>query len=153
MELILWRHADAENPGPKGDAARELTKRGRKQAERMAAWLRPRLEGEWTVLCSPAARAVQTATPLGRDYELREGLDTAHGATDMLRECAWPDGGRVIVVGHQPTLGEVAAFLMSGVEGDIGIRKGAVWWFATRERGGAAGTVLKAVLNPELLEA
>ena len=48
MELILWRHADAEDPGPKGDFARELTKKGRKQAERMAAWLRPRLEGEWT---------------------------------------------------------------------------------------------------------
>ena len=36
MELILWRHAEAEGPGPKGDLARSLTKKGRRQAERMA---------------------------------------------------------------------------------------------------------------------
>src|SRR5690349_25165193 len=100
MELILWRHAEAEDPGPKGDFARELTKKGRKQAERMAEWLRPRLEGEWLVLSSPAVRAVQTVTPLGLEYEVRDGLDTSHGARDMLEACGWPDGDRVIVVGH-----------------------------------------------------
>ena len=152
MELILWRHADAEDPGPKGDAARELTKKGRKQAERMAAWLRPRLEGEWLVLSSPAARAVQTVTPLGLDYEIRAGLDTSSSAADMLREAGWPDGERVIVVGHQPTLGEVAAHLMGGGEGDIAVRKGAIYWFATRERDGRTETVLKAMMSPEMLE-
>jgi phosphohistidine phosphatase len=153
MELILWRHAEAEDAGPQGDASRELTRRGRKQAERMAAWLRPRLEGDWKILSSPALRAVQTVTPLDLAFDLRSSLDTSADARDVLREVQWPHGGRVVVVGHQPTLGEVAAMLMSGVEGDIGIRKGAVWWFATRERGGAIETVVKAVLNPELLEA
>ena len=153
MELILWRHADAEDPGPKGDFARELTKKGRKQAERMAAWLRPRLEGEWTVLSSPAARAVQTVTPLGLDYEIRTGLDTSSSAADMLREAGWPDGERVIVVGHQPTLGEVAAYLMGGGAGDIAVRKGAVYWFATRDRDGRTETVLKAMMSPEMLDA
>ena len=57
MDLILWRHADAEDVGSQGDAARNLTKKGRKQAERIAEWLRPRLEGDWRILCSPAARA------------------------------------------------------------------------------------------------
>jgi phosphohistidine phosphatase len=151
MELILWRHADAEDPGPQGDFARSLTKKGRKQAERMADWLRPRLEGKWTVLCSPAARAVQTVTPLGLDYELRPGLDPSHGATEMLRECGWPDGDRVIVVGHQPTLGEVAARLIGGGAGDVAVRKGSIHWFATRSRGGRIETVLKAVLDPEML--
>jgi phosphohistidine phosphatase len=153
MELILWRHADAEDPGPKGDFARELTKKGRKQAERMAAWLKPRLEGEWTVLCSPAARAVQTVTPLELDYELRPGLDPAHGAADMLHEAGWPAGERVIVVGHQPTLGEVAARLMGGSRGDIAVRKGAIYWFATREREGRTETVLKAMMTPDMLDA
>jgi phosphohistidine phosphatase len=152
MELILWRHADAEDPGPKGDFARALTSKGRKQAERMAAWLRPRLEGDWTVLCSPAARAVQTVIPLGLDYELRPGLDPMHGAGDLLRECGWPDAERVIVVGHQPTLGEVAAHLIGGGAGDVAVRKGAIHWFATRERGGRIETVLKVVLDPEMLE-
>ena len=152
MELILWRHADAEDPGPRGDFARELTKRGRRQAERMAGWLRPRLEGEWTVLSSPAARAVQTVTPLGLDYEIRTGLDTSSGAADMLREAGWPDAERVIVVGHQPTLGEVAAYLMGGGEGAIAVRKGAIFWFATRDRDGATETVLKAMMTPEMLD-
>ena len=150
MELILWRHADAEDPGPKGDFARELTRKGRKQAQRMADWLRPRLEGDWKVICSPAARAVQTVTPLGLDYELRPGLDPVHGARDMLRECDWPNGDRVIVVGHQPTIGEVAAHLIGG-SGDIAVRKGSIHWFATRERGGRTETVLKVVLDPEML--
>lgn len=153
MELILWRHADAEDPGPKGDFARELTRKGRKQAERMAAWLRPRLEGKWLVLSSPAARAVQTVTPLGMDYEIRTGLDTSSSAADMLREAGWPKGDRVIVVGHQPTLGEVAAYLLGGGAGDVAVRKGSIHWFATRERAGRTETVLKAVLDPDMLDA
>lgn len=152
MELILWRHADAEDPGPKGDLARELTKKGRKQAERMAEWLRPRLEGRWKVLSSPAARAVQTVTPLDLDYEVRSGLDPSSSAGDVLREAGWPDADRVIVVGHQPTLGEVAARLLGGSKGEVAVRKGAILWFATRAREGKTETVLKVVLDPETLD-
>jgi phosphohistidine phosphatase len=152
MELILWRHAEAEDPGPKGDFARELTKKGRKQAERMAGWLKPRLEGEWRVLSSPAARAVQTVTPLARDYEVRPRLDPSHRAEDVLREVEWPDGGNVIVVGHQPTLGEVAAHLLGGAEGDVAVRKGAILWFSTRERDGRVETRLRVVLDPDMVD-
>jgi phosphohistidine phosphatase len=152
MELILWRHADAEDPGPKGDAARELTRKGRKQAERMAEWLRPRLEGRWLVLSSPAMRAVQTVEPLDMDYEIRAGLDTSAGMHDVLREAGWPEGERVIVIGHQPTLGEVAAHLLGGTHGDIAVKKGAIWWFATRGRPGRDETVLKLVMNPDMLD-
>jgi phosphohistidine phosphatase len=152
MELILWRHADAEDAGPKGDAARELTRKGHKQAERMAGWLRPRLEGRWLVLSSPAMRAVQTVEPLGLDYEIRPGLDTSSGARDVLREAGWPDGGRVIVVGHQPTLGEVAATLLGGARGEVAVRKGAIWWFATRGRAGQQEAVLRLVMNPDMLD-
>ena len=154
MEMILWRHAEAEDSNPKGDAARVLTKKGQRQAERMAEWLRPRLQGTWRVLSSPAARAVQTVTPLDCDYEVRPGLDTSSGPGDVLREANWPDGDNVVVVGHQPTLGEVVARLMGGgVEGDVAVKKGAVWWFATRERDGSKETVLKAVMSPDMLEA
>ena len=153
MQLILWRHADAEDPGPAGDAARDLTKKGRKQAERMAAWLRPRLEGEWTVLSSPANRAVQTVEALGMPFEERVGLDTAHGPHDYLREARWPKGSNTIRVGHQPTRGEVAAILLGGSAGETGFRKGAVWWFEAREREGRTEAILKAVMEPGLLEA
>src|SRR5688572_23585640 len=152
MELILWRHAEAEDPGPKGDLARELTKKGRRQAERMAEWLRPRLEGEWRVIASPAARAVQTVTALGLDYEVLPAIDPVRPAADLLRAVAWPGGANTIAVGHNPTFGEVAAQLMGGAESEVAFRKGAIWWFITRERGGHAQTVLKAMMTPEMIE-
>jgi len=148
MELILWRHADAEDPGPRGDLARALTKKGRRQAEAMAEWLRPRLEGEWRVISSPAARAIQTVTPLGRDYEVIPALDPSARVEDYLCESGWPEAGNVILVGHQPTLGEVCARLLGPV-GDIAVKKGAIWWFASRH----GETVLKVVIDPGMLSA
>jgi len=152
MELILWRHAEAEDPGPKGDFARELTKKGRKQAERMAEWLRPRLEGDWRVIASPAARAIQTVSPLGRDYEAVPGIDPTRSAEDLLRAVEWPKGGNIIAVGHNPTFGEVAARLIGRSEGEVALNKGAVWWFATRDRGEGIETVLKAVMTPDMID-
>ena len=151
MELILWRHAEAEHGG--NDAARALTKRGHKQAKLMAAWLDKRLGKEWTILASPAVRGQQTAAALGRKIDTRERLDTSSGAKDVLREAGWTQGGggKVVVVGHQPTLGLVAGMLLGSHE-DVAFRKGAVWWFVERERDGRSETVLKAVLNPDLLE-
>jgi phosphohistidine phosphatase len=152
MQLILWRHAEAEDSNPQGDLARNLTKKGRKQAERMAAWLAPRLDADWRILSSPAARAVQTVAPLDRACEVRDGLAPERGPRELLREAGWPAGGRVVVVGHQPTLGEVAAQLLGGDEGEVSIKKGAIWWFTTRERDANTETVLKVVIDPEMLE-
>ena len=155
MELILWRHADAEDQArhSASDAARELTKRGRKQAERMAKWLDGRLEGHWCILVSPAIRTLQTVEPLGRDFDPSEEVGLAATASSMLRAAGWPDGDEnVLVVGHQPTLGQAAARVLEGRDGDISIKKGAIWWFTIRSRDGSRGTALKAVLDPDTLE-
>jgi phosphohistidine phosphatase len=147
MELILWRHAQAED-GTGDDQARALTKRGRKQAARMAEWLGPRLTGDWTVLASPAKRALETAEALGRPLDVRPAIGTSASARDILGEAGWPDAaGNVVVVGHQPTLGEVAGRLL-GAHGGIAVRKGAIWWFEARE----GEAVLKATLDPDLLD-
>lgn len=151
MELILWRHAEAEDNNAQGDLARQLTRKGQKQAERMARWLAPRLDGEWRVICSPAQRALETVAPLGREFEVCESVSTSASAPSVLREAGWPAGGRVMVVGHQPTLGEVAALLLRGEAGEVSVRKGAILWFGTRERDGATETLLKAVLDPDSL--
>ena len=151
MDLILWRHADAEDAGPAGDLARRLTKKGRKQADAMAKWLAPRLEGAWRIVVSPAQRALETVEPLGQEFEVRESVSTSASAASVLREVNWPHGERVLVVGHQPTLGEVAARLLGGEAGEVSVRKGAILWFTTRSRGAQEETVLKAVLDPETL--
>lgn len=149
MELILWRHADAQDG--LDDRKRELTEKGRRQAARVARWLQARLEGRWVVLASPAERAKQTADALGLDYEVRAALGTSATPEAILREAGWPAGeANVIVVGHQPTLGRAAARLL-GREGDLTVRKGAVWWFSGREGGeeGPEGILLRAVIAPD----
>ena len=153
MELILWRHADAEDAGGKEDAARELTKKGRKQAERVAKWLRPRLgEGDWRILVSPAKRALQTVKPLDLPFGVSEAIGTGTSPARLLEEAGWPDGeANVLAVGHQPTLGEVAARIL-GAESDLAIRKGAIWWFASRGSADNRDVVLRAVLAPDLLD-
>lgn len=152
MELILWRHADAEDAGPAGDLSRRLTKKGRKQAERMARWLNARLEGEWRVVCSPAERALGTVEPLGREFEVSEQVSTSATARSVIEEAGWPSGERVIVVGHQPTLGEVASRLLGAGGGEFSVRKGAILWFVGRERDGLVETTLRAALDPETVE-
>ena len=72
MELILWRHAEAEDGAE--DLKRELTKRGKRQSEIMAQWLRPLIVGDWHILVSPAKRTLQTVKPLDLAFDVREAL-------------------------------------------------------------------------------
>ncbi len=153
MELILWRHADAEVGHP--DLERKLTDKGRRQAARVAKWLEPRLDGKWRVISSPAARARQTAEALGTKVEVCLTLGTLETENALLREAGWPDAEEnVIVVGHQPTLGRVAARLVSGHHGDLAVKKGSIWWFSSRIEGGhgTGETLLRAVITPDLTD-
>jgi phosphohistidine phosphatase len=153
MQLILWRHAEAEDHGLKPDTDRELTKKGRKQAERMAAWLRPRIGKDFRILVSPSKRTRQTVKPLERDFDLDEGVGLAATAESILKAAGWPDSEEnVLVVGHQPTLGQVASVLLGAGVGDVSIRKGAVWWFNTRKGDSGLQTVLELVLGSEQVE-
>ena len=150
MDLILWRHAEAEDGLP--DISRELTGRGRKQASRMADWLNPRLPQDIRVLVSPAERARQTAQALGREFEEMPALAPGARADAVLAAAGWPDAASpVLVVGHQPTLGQVAMQLLAGQAGDLTMKKGGVWWFQGRERGGQLEVVLRAVVAPDWL--
>lgn len=150
MELILWRHADAEDGSP--DLDRELTDKGRKQAARVADWLNPRLSPDIRILVSPAVRAVQTAQALGRHYEIVPELAPGASAEEVLAAAGWPDAtSPVMIVGHQPTLGQVAMLLLSGQAGDLTVKKGGVWWFQGRERMGELQVVLRAVAAPDWL--
>ncbi len=150
MDLILWRHAEAEDGTP--DAKRPLTERGRKQAKQVARWLAKRLPADVRILASPAARAVQTAEALGRSFEQFAKLGAGASAASLLGAVGWPHaGGTVVVIGHQPTLGRAAALLLTGDAADWSVRKGALWWFSRRLRNGTEETVLRAVIAPDLV--
>ncbi|MCC7082817.1 MAG: histidine phosphatase family protein [Burkholderiales bacterium] len=146
MDLILWRHADAEDGYP--DEKRVLTSKGQRQAERMARWLAQHLPAKYVVLASPALRTQQTAAALGSRIATRAEIGLAATPDSVLEAARWPDAAHaVVVVGHQPTLGMTAARLLTGTESEWSVRKGSIWWFARDER----HTVLRAVLAPELV--
>ncbi|MDR5813968.1 MULTISPECIES: histidine phosphatase family protein [unclassified Caballeronia] len=152
MNLILWRHAEAEDQAP-SDLARQLTSRGRKQAQGVARWLKARVGDDAILLASPATRTIQTAEAFGDRYRVVDALAPGNSAQAVLDAAGWPDGigETVVVIGHQPTLGRLAALLMTGTETEWSVKKSGVWWFQSRTRAGDGQTVLRAVINPDLL--
>lgn len=154
MELILWRHAEAHDAAPgELDMERALTPKGRKQARKMAEWLNAHLPDDCKILVSPARRTLETVEPLGRAYDVIDTLAPGTDEEDVLQAAGWPEaGGSVLVVGHQPTLGQVAALLMSGQLQDWQMRKGNAWWLVQRDAADPYSLYLKAVLAPELLD-
>ena len=153
MDLILWRHAEAQEPEEgMSDAERALTRRGQQKASRMAAWLDRQLPEGTRILASPAVRTVQTAQALGRKFKPHDELLPGAAPEALLRLAGWPDAkGPVLVVGHQPTLGQTIAQLLGMSEPECAVKKGAVWWLRSRQRGGAAQTVVVTVQTAELL--
>ncbi|MFC4788735.1 MULTISPECIES: SixA phosphatase family protein [Giesbergeria] len=153
MDLILWRHAEAfDLVDGQDDLQRVLTPRGEKQAMRMAAWLHKHLPDGLRVLASPAVRTEQTVRALDRKYKLRAELLPDGSPQELLELARWPDAkGAVLVVGHQPMLGQVAAQLLGIQAGECSIRKGAVWWLRQRQKLEQTETVLLTVQSPELL--
>ena len=153
MDLILWRHAEAiEATAKVPDAKRRLTERGEKQAQAMAHWLKLHMPKKLRILVSPSERTQMTAHALGQPFELERKLGIGADAADLIAAAGWPDhGNAVLLVGHQPSLGRLAALLLSGQEADWTIKKGGMWWFTNRVRDGETQTVLRTVINPDLI--
>jgi phosphohistidine phosphatase len=153
MELILWRHAEAEDEAPgTGDLQRKLTPTGREQAERMAQWLSKRLPPSTRILVSPAKRTQQTAGALGIAFETVPEIAPGASVENVMRAAGWPHANTpVLVVGHQPTLGLVAARLLAERLDSWAMQKGAVWWLRSRQRNGQMQVVLQAAQTPDCL--
>jgi phosphohistidine phosphatase len=153
MDLILWRHAEAHvlREG-QSDLERALTAKGERQALRMAEWLNQRLAHSTRILVSPAVRTQQTAKALDRHFKTVPAIAPEGSVTVLLSAARWPEASEpVLVVGHQPTLGQVAALLLGESAQPWVIKKGAVWWLRSREREGGNQVVLQAVQSPDCL--
>ncbi|MDE2118917.1 MAG: phosphohistidine phosphatase SixA [Betaproteobacteria bacterium] len=150
MELILWRHAEAEDGGP--DDARPLTEKGEKQADKMATFLRANLPHDTRILVSPTKRTKQTAQALTKHFTTDPDVGPGASPETILKAADWTDGeGTVLIVGHQPALGEAAALLMTGHPDYWSVKKGAVWWFSRRTHEGDYQTSLRLVIAPDHL--
>lgn len=153
MDLILWRHAEAEDPWEgQDDLNRELTTRGEKQAKRMAGWLDRQLPEVTRILVSPAKRTEQTAQALERKYKVRPELAPGCTVAQLLAAAQWPESKHtVLIIGHQPVLGQTIAQLLGLSAHECAVKRGAVWWLRNRERDAQSQTVVVTVQSPEVL--
>ena len=122
----------------------------------MGNWLDRQLPGGTRILVSPARRCEQTALALGRKYKIRTELAPGAAPGQLLELVQWPTAkSPILIVGHQPTLGQTIAQLLGLQESECSVKKGAVWWlrYRTRERehDSSGQTVVVTVQSPEVL--
>jgi phosphohistidine phosphatase len=148
VDLVLWRHCEAAPGVP--DEARRLTPLGLAQAARVASWLNARLPADARIVVSPAVRAQQTAQALGREFATSAGVGTGTSVEALLESVQWPDArGVVLVVGHQPTLGRVAAWLVDNERDERVIGTGGVVWLTNDDVPGRPARVKRLAESPE----
>lgn len=151
-DLILWRHAEAEDTSATGlDADRVLTGRGRKDAAKMAGWLKQHLPANTIVLVSPARRCQETAAALSEitEMEIRTAdfLSVNSTVEVIAREIALIARAKaMLIVGHQPNLGYLIADILKMQDRACVVKKGAVWWMRQRQLDSGKDTALQTYL-------
>jgi phosphohistidine phosphatase len=161
VELYLVRHAEAHRLGERGitaDENRPLTDEGQAQTRQLGAALQRRGLRPGAVLTSPLVRARQTAEQLVSQWpapapEVKVCEELAPGT--KRRKLARAVGGlgleQVVLVGHQPDLGEWAGWLIGSKKAQLGLSKAGVACIrADAELAKGAGTLLWLV-PPEWL--
>ena len=153
-EIIFWRHGEAHDAdADQDDLSRKLTVKGRRQAERVAFWLDRNLPQQCKVFVSEARRAQQTARCLPRKHKTLAELNPAAKPPDVLAAVGW--GSQIepiVIIGHQPWMGECIHWLLMDAMAPMAVRKGAVWWLQSRPRDADSFEVIvRTVITPELL--
>lgn len=157
MDLILWRHAEAEQATEEiTDEFRKLTGKGIKQAGKIAYWLDSTLPETSRILVSPTIRTRDTADAIvsrGRKIKIIPELGPQASAQDILRIANWPNSREpVVIVAHQPCLGQVVSQVLGQTSPGYSIRKGNVWWLSQKQREAEeVTTYLKAIMSPDLV--
>jgi phosphohistidine phosphatase len=156
VQLHLLRHAHAGDPtkwrGP--DAARPLSERGCRQAERMGALLAGAGFHPDAILASPRLRAVETARLVAEALQVEVTLcDALAGSLivatldELLTEAGNPR--RPLLVGHDPDFSELAADLAGAP--NLALRKGALVRIDAARPLREGGGVLRWLVPPDLL--
>jgi phosphohistidine phosphatase len=117
VRLYLVRHAEAAPGDP--DELRPLTREGRRQARELGKRMLGEDAAPAVILTSPLLRARETGGELARAFDIESVPDErlAPGASvDDVRAAIENRGNEVVVVGHQPDCGQIAAALTGGPE-------------------------------------
>jgi phosphohistidine phosphatase len=87
---------------------------------------------------------------LDRKFKIVPELGPLALPEEALAVAGWPDArGAVMLIGHQPWLGQLASLLLTGVAKDLTIKKSNAWWIARRQRDQGNELYLRAVLAPD----
>jgi phosphohistidine phosphatase len=151
MNVLLWRHAEAED-GPQ-DLARALTAQGRQQAAAVGAWIRRHHPHAERIISSPAKRARQTADALSLPYAIDDRLAPGGSVEDILEVIGelTNHNETTILIGHQPWVGQLAAHFLTGDAAYFSVRKAAVWWLNYRVRQDLGQWNLRGLVDPDLI--
>jgi len=132
MKLIIMRHGKAEDRHPEGDHARRLTPKGHAQAERQAKRLTANGLLPNLILSSPLVRARETAETFAQAAAISGpmiqtwlGCGMRPGSA-MKELVAYTEFKTVCIVGHEPDLSSLVAWLTGGTTSSIRMKKGSI---------------------------
>ena len=137
MDLILWRHAKAEDLSSltdgRGESMRDLdrslTDKGWREAKKVSRWMEKRLDPSSIIFSSPSLRTIQTAQCLGRKIQVLDLLYQG-SAKQILSFLHWPElQSTTVIVGHQPSIGRLASLILTGEDFPLVLEPGAFFWF------------------------
>ncbi len=160
--ILLWRHADALpfDAEITEDNDRPLSRKGHLQAKKMANWLNNHLPKHTLIVSSTAVRAKQTAQALSHDFILSDRIAPGASLEVVLKtlydlSMHHQSKSDLLVIGHQPWLGELAGHLLDATQSEpitaLNIKKGAIWWFKNSTVATAPAYNLLCLQTPRLL--
>jgi phosphohistidine phosphatase len=163
MNLYLVRHGDAtpvEGQDAAADEERPLSAKGFEQARSLASGLQRLGVALDAIVTSPLRRAAQTAEELRRllgtprrEVEQIDELAPGQSSKKLAKQLLKLEGEHILVVGHEPDLGEHTAWLMGSKQARLKFAKGGIACVAcdaAPQKG--AGTLLW-LLTPQWLAA
>jgi phosphohistidine phosphatase len=160
--LYLLRHGVAADATAElSDADRPLTADGARKIQRIARGLKRLGFRPDLVLTSPLRRTQETAALLAEvdpavTVEIYPPLAPGHGAVDVLAGLrAYRGKRRIVLVGHQPDLGELASHLLTGSvsRAPLPFKKGAMAAIAVSGVPPRAPGLLQWFATPKMLRA
>ena len=166
MQLLVIRHAiaeDREDFAERGrdDSERPLTRLGRRRMRRNSRGLRRIAPAIDKIASSPYVRALETARIVGDVLGVKDEIVTVDVLTpDHMSEAllpflsALPPDANIAIVGHEPHLGRLVTWLMTGgSESHVTFKKGGAALLDLGVRPGAGSAILHWLLTPSHLRA
>lgn len=151
MKVILARHGSAEDKSASSkDADRNLTGEGKEQGDLLGRVIAATIGTVNAIWTSPLARALQTAEIAAKHLKVRPAIEEHLDIGGDLEQLCWKMHREALenlmLVGHQPDLGRLAARLL-GLVSELSLKKGGICIVETRDPAKQAGRAL-ATLDP-----